>query len=468
MKIASGWRRMSATPPRFDSSFSSSASIEIRSFAGSRSSWASLFSARSSCSRWIRSEIVRQLVSRPPSQRLLTYGMPTRARLVANGVLRLLLRADEEHRAVRARRSPCAKLYASSSSSCVCGEVDDVDAAALGEDEALHLRVPAARLVAEVDAGLQQFLHGDDGHGSPFLRFGLRCSGEAAVEAGLSVRPPSTEVCPTGRGNVWTPNRSRDRGAAAGVSAQAERARSRNAARSGGSSEPGLDPLAARRDAGRRARTACRNWRPSPGSRDAVDRVADDRQVDRREMDADLVHPPRLERDAQQRMLAARARSTSKCVIASRGVLACRARCASRRPGRVRSAPRSGRCATAAVPARARCRSARARARGRARTAARRPPRERATTMQARRVAVEPVDDAGRCAARRRRSVPASASTSVPLAWPGAGVHDEPGRLVDHEQVLVLPRRSPARPAVRRPAPARPLGSSISSPPASR
>jgi len=44
-------------------------------------------------------------------------------------------------------------------------EVDDVDAAALGEDEALHLRVPAARLVTEVDSGLQEFSHAYDGHG---------------------------------------------------------------------------------------------------------------------------------------------------------------------------------------------------------------------------------------------------------------------------------------------------------------
>jgi hypothetical protein len=78
MKIASGWRRRSATPPRFASSFSSSASIEIRSLAGSRPSWLSSRRRRSSCSRSIRSEIVRQLVSRPPSQRWLTYGMPTR------------------------------------------------------------------------------------------------------------------------------------------------------------------------------------------------------------------------------------------------------------------------------------------------------------------------------------------------------------------------------------------------------
>ena len=78
MKTASGWRRRSATPPRFDSSFSSSGSIVIRSFAGSSSSWPSVFRRRSSCRCAIRSVIVRQFVSRPPSQRFATYGMPTR------------------------------------------------------------------------------------------------------------------------------------------------------------------------------------------------------------------------------------------------------------------------------------------------------------------------------------------------------------------------------------------------------
>jgi hypothetical protein len=42
-------------------------------------------------------------------------------------------------------------------------QVDDVDAAALAVDEAAHLRVPAARLVAEVDSGLQQLLDADLG-----------------------------------------------------------------------------------------------------------------------------------------------------------------------------------------------------------------------------------------------------------------------------------------------------------------
>src|SRR3712207_8695045 len=35
-------------------------------------------------------------------------------------------------------------------------QVDDVDAPALAEDVAAHLGVPPARLVAEMDAGLQQ------------------------------------------------------------------------------------------------------------------------------------------------------------------------------------------------------------------------------------------------------------------------------------------------------------------------
>ena len=43
-------------------------------------------------------------------------------------------------------------------------QVDDVDAAPLREDEAAHLGVPAAGLVAEVNSGLQKLAHGDDGH----------------------------------------------------------------------------------------------------------------------------------------------------------------------------------------------------------------------------------------------------------------------------------------------------------------
>ena len=197
MKIASGWRRMSATPPRFASSFSSSASIEMRSFAGSRSSCDSVFSERSSCRRWIRSEIVRQFVSRPPSQRWLTYGMPTRrasSRTASCACFFVPTNRTEPPRSAIARAKSCA----SSSRLLRLLQVDDVDAAALGEDEALHLRVPAARLVAEVDAGLQQFLHGNDGHESPFLGFDCDAPAGLTWKPASNARPPSTRGRPTG------------------------------------------------------------------------------------------------------------------------------------------------------------------------------------------------------------------------------------------------------------------------------
>jgi hypothetical protein len=89
-------------------------------------------------------------------------------RLVLDGVLRLLLRPDEQHRAVplgeiahvlRGLVEPLARL----------GQVDDVDAGPLGEDEAAHLRVPATRLVAEVHPGLQQLAHRGDCHRFSFV-----------------------------------------------------------------------------------------------------------------------------------------------------------------------------------------------------------------------------------------------------------------------------------------------------------
>ena len=49
-------------------------------------------------------------------------------------------------------------------------QIDDVDPGALAEDEAAHLRVPPAGLVAEVHAGLEQLAHRGRGHGSSFSR----------------------------------------------------------------------------------------------------------------------------------------------------------------------------------------------------------------------------------------------------------------------------------------------------------
>ena len=91
--------------------------------------------------------------------------MPHRLGVALDRVLRLLLGADEEHRAAVGDEVTNEGVGASSIRLQRLVEIDDVDAVALAEDESLHLRVPAAGLVPEVDACLEQLLHGDDGHG---------------------------------------------------------------------------------------------------------------------------------------------------------------------------------------------------------------------------------------------------------------------------------------------------------------
>jgi hypothetical protein len=94
-------------------------------------------------------------------------------RLDLDGVLRLLLRADEEDGAV-AFGEVAAELLGLLEALRGLRQVDDVDAAALREDEAAHLRVPASRLVAEVDSGLQQVAHRDCASGCGPSRNGHR------------------------------------------------------------------------------------------------------------------------------------------------------------------------------------------------------------------------------------------------------------------------------------------------------
>ena len=80
--------------------------------------------------------------------------------LLLDGVLGLLLRADEEDGAAALGEVAHEALRLLEALERLL-QVDDVDAAALAEDEAAHLRVPAARLVAEVDSGLQELSHAD-------------------------------------------------------------------------------------------------------------------------------------------------------------------------------------------------------------------------------------------------------------------------------------------------------------------
>ena len=228
-------------------------------------------------------------------------------RLADDRVLRLLLRADEEDRAAALGDVP-REVVRLLQQRLRLLEVDDVDAAALGEDEALHLRVPAARLVAEVHSGLQQLLHGDDCHGLVLSVVGI---GAPAGADG------------TGLESAGTPVRRRRRvgGLERGMVAVGHSpARKRLATR-----RVPADANAASRSAGSGDSTSIRAPRErvlerepvgveelpleAEVARDAVDGVAGDRQLDRLEVDADLVRPPGLEPHVEQRAVAERARA---------------------------------------------------------------------------------------------------------------------------------------------------------------
>ena len=113
--------------------------------------------------------MVPKLVSMPPSQRWFTKGMPDPGGLLGDGLLGLLLGADEQHLAAAGDGVLDERVRAVDVGQRLL-QVDDVDAVALGEDESLHLRVPATGLVPEVDAALEQLAGGDDGHGRiPFV-----------------------------------------------------------------------------------------------------------------------------------------------------------------------------------------------------------------------------------------------------------------------------------------------------------
>ncbi len=96
-------------------------------------------------------------------------GHPDARGLLGHGLLGLLLGADEEDGAA-VRDGLLDELVRAVDVRQRLLEVDDVDAVALGEDEALHLRVPTAGLVPEVDTALEELAHGHDGHDTSFRR----------------------------------------------------------------------------------------------------------------------------------------------------------------------------------------------------------------------------------------------------------------------------------------------------------
>ena len=367
------------------------------------------------------------------------------------------------------RARPSAKRWAWSSSCLGLEQVDDVDAAALAVDEAAHLRVPAARLVAEVHTGLQQlpdpdFLsHGYVSLVGCVMRFpgeeamrnpARRCAGQGPrPQVGLG--PPGVVVVCLGRGR----DESRSL-AARSASAQLRWGWCGPALpspTSGGPARSHSRAAPAPRRGRRAAASGRRRGSPVTGMREreprgvqelaleavaarrAVLGVAGDRMADRQQVRADLVRAARSRAARAAACRCGSARSTSKCVIASRGSsvsVEIRVRTRRSRPSGASIVPAPRR--RAALDEREVL--AHELARGEQRLAAPRGP-----ARCARRRAGPDVSRSSRCTMPARSGSsppatrPASACASVPVAVPARRVHDDARRLVDDEQVLVLP-----------------------------
>jgi hypothetical protein len=107
--------------------------------------------------------------------------------LLLDRVLGLLLRADEQHGAATLAEVAGEALRLLEAFERLL-QIDDVDAAALAEDETPHLRVPAARLVAEMDSGLQELSHADCHLGSSLV---VACGSPAGVRWNRRSEPPA-------------------------------------------------------------------------------------------------------------------------------------------------------------------------------------------------------------------------------------------------------------------------------------
>ena len=90
--------------------------------------------------------------------------------LLTDCLLRLLLRTDEED-GLALLRNAAEEVVRLVHLAHRLLQVDDVDAVALREDVTCHLRIPAARLMPEVDTCLQKLLHRNYCHGKYLLLF---------------------------------------------------------------------------------------------------------------------------------------------------------------------------------------------------------------------------------------------------------------------------------------------------------
>ena len=99
----------------------------------------------------------------PAQPAAVDIGHATAVGLFGNRVLRLALGPDKQHQLALGGQlgHELRRLFEHLQRLL---QVDDVNAVAFPEDILLHLRIPALRLVSEVDASLEQFLHGDISH----------------------------------------------------------------------------------------------------------------------------------------------------------------------------------------------------------------------------------------------------------------------------------------------------------------
>ncbi len=166
----------------------------------------------------------------------------------------------------------------------------------------------------------------------------------------------------------------------------------------------------------------------------AVDGIADDGRADRRQVDADLVGAPGLERHAQQRAAGQRLDELE----VGDGVAGVVAR--ERHAGRVAAVAADRGLDAAAARARAAAHEREVRAADPAAAQLRLQARVRAAVagheQQAGGVAVEPVDDPG-AGVVAARGDPGERVDERRAAVPRHGMHQQAGRLVGHHQVLV-------------------------------
>src|SRR5690625_4995875 len=103
-------------------------------------------------------------VGQHSAQPALVYVGHAHARgLFSDRFLRLLLGSDEQNVSAMGH-GLLHELVSAVDMSQGLLQVNDVDTVAFGEDETLHLRVPATSLVSEVDTAVEELSHSDDGH----------------------------------------------------------------------------------------------------------------------------------------------------------------------------------------------------------------------------------------------------------------------------------------------------------------